>query len=431
MNEYDSDHAGQILSRAGYCPADSPEQADLIIVNTCSVRAKAEQKAYSLLGRMARLKRKTPDVILGVMGCIAQQKGLELFSRFPELDLVLGTREIDRLKDFIDRIVCHGEKINAVDLSAEPNINLDRDGYFRGRVKGFITIMVGCNNFCSYCIVPYVRGREVSRNPEKIVGEAENLVSQGIKEITLLGQNVNSYCSAEEGGLNFPRLLKRLSKIEDLCRIRFTTSHPKDLSEELVNCFRETENLCPHIHLPFQSGSDRILKLMNRGYDAAHYSRLIDRLKRARPDISVTSDVIVGFPGETERDFQMTIDIIRKIEFDNLFSFKYSDRKGTCAEKLNQKVSEDEKSRRLDMLQGIQKDITLRKNNSIKGKNEIILVESPGKRHGQYSGRTGTNKIVNFDSNINSTGRLVNVKIERVMANSLYGKLIESADDGN
>ena len=266
MNEYDSDYLGQLLTASGYRNTHDPKAADLILINTCAVREKAEQKAFSLLGRLFPLKKKNPRLILGLMGCIAQKDGASLLKRFPELDIVLGTREINRIQEFLDRIEATGDRIVATDLDASilPGTNLD--GYFRGRLKGYISIMQGCNNFCSYCIVPYVRGREISRHPEDIISEAENLLSQGVKEITLLGQNVNSYFSGETIGVGFPSLLRRMSRIAGLKRIRFTTSHPKDMSDELIHCFGELENLCPHIHLPFQSGSNAILKRMNRGY---------------------------------------------------------------------------------------------------------------------------------------------------------------------
>ena len=421
MNEYDSDYLGQLLMASGYLNTHDPKEADLILINTCAVREKAEQKAFSLLGRFFPLKRKNPRLILGFMGCIAQKDGARLLKRFPGLDLVLGTREIDRILEFLDRREATGERIAATDLEAKimPAINLD--GYFRGRLKGYISIMQGCNNFCSYCIVPYVRGREVSRSPEEIITEAENLLSQGVKEITLLGQNVNSYYSEENKNVDFPDLLHRMSRIVGLKRIRFTTSHPKDMSDELIQCFGELENLCPHIHLPFQSGSNPILKRMNRGYTRERYMDLVHRLREVREDVAVTSDVIVGFPGETDTDFQMTLDLINKIRFDNLFSFKYSDRKGTAAERMPEKLDDKEKSTRLARLQEIQRDITLEKNKLLEDREVEILVEGPSKRGEQLSGRTGTNKIVNFPLNFNKSGDIIKVKIKRAFVNSLRG----------
>jgi tRNA-2-methylthio-N6-dimethylallyladenosine synthase len=285
--------------------------------------------------------------------------------------------------------------------------------------------MEGCNNFCSYCIVPYVRGREVSRSPDEIMEEAEDLVSQGVKEVTLLGQNVNSYCWGRAGEWRFPRLLERMNQLKGLARIRFTTSHPKDLSEDLIRCFGKPDKLCSHIHLPFQTGSDRILKLMNRGYTREKYTELVGRLRERDPEIAITSDVMVGFPGESEGDFQLTLEFIRKVQFDGLFSFKYSDRKGTLAEKMHGKIREIEKSSRLSTLQRLQRGITLRKNRALEGKEVDVLVEGQSKKGGQLTGRTCTNRIVNFYSNNNILGLVVKTRIKRGFVNSLQGELVE------
>lgn len=426
MNENDSDTLAQHLIVSGLSQIDEYENADLIIINTCTVREKAQQKAFSLLGRMIALKKRRPEIILGIMGCIAQQEGADLLKRHPELDLVLGTREIVRIPGILNRIEKDGERVVAIDLSANNNKQVISEGYFQGRLKGFISIMEGCNNFCSYCVVPYVRGREKSRSVEYILGQTENLISQGVREITLLGQNVNSYFSSESGDVDFPGLLYKLSKMKDLFRIRFTTSHPKDLSDDLISCFRHLTNLCPHIHLPFQSGSNRILDLMNRGYTREDYFSLINKLRKTRPDIAVTSDVIVGFPGEDEDDFNMTLDLVEKIEFDNLFSFIYSDRKGTIAEKMDKKISEDIKLSRLKILQATQRDITLKKNKLLEGKELEIFVEGLSKKGDQLTGRTLSNKVVNFNCDINNIGKLTKVIIERSFVNSLQGVLLNN-----
>jgi tRNA-2-methylthio-N6-dimethylallyladenosine synthase len=423
MNENDSNHLGQLLMRSSFVPTGDPKEADLILINTCAVRAKAEQKAFSLLGRMIALKKTRPHVILGLMGCIAQQDGPDLLQRFPALDLVLGTREIGRILEALGRIENEGERVVATDLDLEPAPCLEVGGYHPGRIKSFISIMVGCNNFCSYCIVPYVRGREVSRLPGEIFKEADLLVSQGVKEITLLGQNVNSYCSGPDGSFRFPDLLRRLNRLDGLERIRFTTSHPKDLSGELIHCFADLDNLCPHIHLPFQAGSNRVLERMNRGYTREDYMSLAANLRRVRPGMAVTSDVMVGFPGETEQDFQLTLDLMREIGFDNLFSFKYSDRRGTAAEKMEGKIDEKEKSARLAALQTLQKGITLEKNKALEGKEMEVLVEGHSKKGSQLTGRTGTNKIVNLTGNPGIIGSIVKVTIELSFPNSLRGKL--------
>ncbi len=343
MNKYDSDNLSQILLDSEYKPAETPKNADLILLNTCAVRAKAEQKAFSLLGRMLALKKRKPSLVLGMVGCIAQQEGSKLIKRFPGLDFVLGTREIGKIRDIVAGMEIGGEKTVATEMVRRTPSPVNRPGYFKGRVKSFISVMEGCNNFCSYCIVPYVRGSEVSRPSGEILEEAEHLVSEGVKEITLLGQNVNSYCSPQNETYRFPSLLKEINRIEGLLRVRFTTSHPKDLSGDLIQCFGRLEKLCPHIHLPVQAGSNRILKLMNRRYAREEYMERVRKLREVRPDMAITTDVIVGFPGEQDDDFNMTLDLLREIEFDSIFSFKYSDRGGTLAEKMDHKVDEEKK----------------------------------------------------------------------------------------
>ena len=425
MNEYDSDSLAGILQGQGLSPAEFPEKADLIIINTCSVREKAEQKAFSLLGRMIVIKKKRHDIVLGLMGCIAQHKGSALLKKYPELDLVIGTREAGNIKSLLDRVVNSGERVAATDISLIPIHNLNQSGdFFKGRIKSNLSIMEGCNNFCSYCIVPYVRGREVSRPLEEILKEAEMLVEQGVKEITLLGQNVNSYSSGKSHKVKFPELLKRVSEIEGLHRIRFTTSHPKDLSDDLISAFLEIKKLCHHIHLPFQSGSNRILKLMNRKYTSDDYLQLVHKLRGIDPGFAITSDVIVGFPGESEGDFEKTLDLIENIEFDNLFSFKYSDRKGTIAAGMPDKLNDTVKSSRLKILQDMQKEKTLLRNKRLEGKIQEVLVDGLSKIGTQYSGRTGTNKVVNFYCEISMIGRLVKVKVNRAFINSLHGEFI-------
>ena len=423
MNQYDSDHLGQVLQNSGYLPSENPKEADLILINTCTVRAKAEQKAYSLLGRMAALKRKRPDTVLAMMGCIAQQEGGRLLDRFPQLDLVVGTREISKITEFLKKIEENGERVVATDLHQGPLTLVNRPGYFSGRVTGFVSIMEGCDNFCSYCVVPYVRGREVSRAPEEILQEVTCLVEQGVKEVTLLGQNVNSYYTyGEDKRFGFPDLLQTLNRVDGLKRIRFTTSHPKDLSDALIQCFANLEHLCPHIHLPFQAGSNKILEAMRRGYTRERYMALVQKLREARPDIAVTGDVMVGFPGESEQDFKMTLDLIKKIEFDMLFSFSYSDRKGTEAEKMKDKISAPMKRRRLTDLQTMQRDMTLEKNRALVGSVTEVLVEGESKKGGQLTGRTGTNKVVNFMGNNGLIGHIVDVTVKEAYANSLWAE---------
>jgi tRNA-2-methylthio-N6-dimethylallyladenosine synthase len=423
MNEYDSDHLARILEDSGYLPAGGPEQADFVLLNSCSVRAKAEQKALSRLGRLAALKRKNPRLLLALAGCVAQQRGVDLLDRFPGLDLVLGPREIGNFGEILRKAEKSGTRFAALDPHRKPISFMGGFGYFRNRVKAFITIMEGCNNFCSYCIVPYVRGRETSRPPREILDEARNLALQGVKEITLLGQNVNSYVYEET---RFPHLLRAMNEIEGLSRIRFTTSHPKDLSPELIQCFADLKKLCPHIHLPFQAGSNRVLKAMKRGYTRERYVDLIRQIREACPGIAVTSDVMVGFPGETDEDFEMTLDLIRNVEFDNLFSFKYSDREGTPATRMRGKIEEDKKLRRLTCLQDLQRRITLKKNKNLIDKDLEVLIEGASKRGKELTGRTKSNKVVNFIFNNSNTYDIVHVTIKRASFNSLWGELTSS-----
>ncbi len=426
MNEYDSAYAARCLGRAGLVPASTPEEADVVMINTCSVRAKAEQKALSTLGRMAAVKKKRPGTVLIFAGCVAQQQGEALLERFPELDIVMGTRRIHRVASLVERVRSTGERVAETDLetleglSAPPPL---RPG--TQQVKGFITIMQGCNNFCSYCIVPYVRGREVSRPAEDIVKEAEALIEQGVREITLLGQNVNSYAWPEgKCGSGFPDLLRRLDRLSGLSRLRFTTSHPKDLTEDLIQCFAELGHLCGHIHLPFQSGSNRVLRRMNRKYTREQYLDLVERLRAVRPDIAVTADVMVGFPQETRQDVDETLSLIRAVRFDNLYSFRYSDRRGTAAERLEGKIEEQEKAARLKALQSLQKQITLEKNRSFEGVEMEVLVEGRSKKGDQSMGRTECNRVVNFTGNNIDIGNIIHVIVEEGCAHSLRGKAL-------
>ena len=420
MNEYDSDHLSRIFEDSGYRRASEPEQADFVLINTCSVRAKAEQKALSRIGRLASLKKKTTGFLLAVGGCVAQHRGAELLDRFPGLDLVLGPREIGNFREILERTQKGGTRFAAVNSYQRPASFMGRFEYFRHAVKAYITIMEGCNNFCSYCIVPYVRGRETSRPPEEILDEARQLVHQGVKEITLLGQNVNSYIHGEN---RFSDLLQAMNGIKELRRLRFTTSHPKDLSPQLIQCFAHLEKLCSHIHLPFQAGSNKVLKAMKRGYTREKYMDLICDLRQARPGIAVTSDVMVGFPGETEEDFEGTLDLMRKVEFDNLFSFKYSDREGTQAAKMGRKIPDEQKLERLTRLQELQRAITLEKNRALIGETVEVLVEGASKKGQAFTGRTETNKVVNFLRNNDMEGQFVNVRIKKSSFNSLWGEL--------
>jgi tRNA-2-methylthio-N6-dimethylallyladenosine synthase len=365
-----------------------------------------------------------------VAGCVAQQEGDRLLDRIPYLDMVIGTHAIPMLPQLLQKIETSGERVCET--------SFDRDGeYLRAvlpqkpldKVKSYVTIMQGCDHFCSFCIVPYVRGREKSRSSQEIIEEVKHLAEMGVKEVCLLGQNVNGYGKGLKEEIGFPELLHRINEIEGVQRIRFTTSHPKDLSEELIQAFSKLRKLCEHIHLPFQSGSDRILKAMHRGYTKESYLEKIDRLKKVCPSIAVTGDVIVGFPGEEEEDFKETLDLMEKVKFDDLFSFKYSPRKGTQAAQFQDMVEEKMKQDRLSTLQEIQREITFQKNQGLEGRVEEVLVEGRSKQSAQdVTGRTRSNKIVNFEGDISLVEKLVHVRITKAYAHSLRGDITSVQD---
>lgn len=439
MNVYDSEQIARVLAPAGFTSTPFLEDADLVIVNTCAIRAKAEQKAFSFIGRLAKVKRKRPGMIIGVAGCVAQQEGEKILTRMPIVDLVFGTHAIPRLPELVGQVSSRRQRLVDVEMGAFVD-EIEAVSGFRndGQVNRFVTIMQGCDNFCAYCVVPHTRGREMSRHPDRIVSEIKNLVGIGAREVTLLGQNVNSY-GRKEGLCSFPELLRRINTVEGLERIRFTTSHPKDLSEELIRAFGELDKLCHHIHLPVQSGSDRVLKRMNRKYDSRTYRDRIEQLRALNPGIAVTSDVIVGFPGETRADFEATVSLVREVAFDGLFAFMYSDRSVAPASRFEDKVSEAEKKSRLQELLAYQEAVTLQKHHALLGSVQRILVEEqntrasdgeagPGARTTQWTGRTGTNRIVNFDHSEGNAifdrlrpGSLVDVQIGKAFSHSLRG----------
>ena len=432
MNVHDSEQMAALLSDSGYKLTGNIKLADLILLNTCSIREKAEHKVYSKLGRISKLKEQNPELIIGVGGCLAQQLGTKFHKKVGHLDFVFGTHNIHRLPQLVATIRKKRGKITEVDFHK----SLNSIGVFAppqsGAISAFVTIMQGCNNFCAYCVVPYLRGPEMSRPPEDIIEEIKKLADCGIREVTLLGQNVNSYGKTLGNGLNFASLIKKIGKIFGIKRIRFTTSHPRDLSDELINCFAEEEKLCEHIHLPVQSGSNRILALMNRGYTVEEYMQKVDHLRKIRPLISITSDIIVGFPGETQNDYQETIDMMEKIRFDSIFSFKYSERKGTAAQKLEGKVEECEKLRRLEQLQMLQDQHTLEKNTAMESSKQELLVEGKSKNsENDLMGRTSSWRIVNFKGELELIGKLVDVKISKAYLHSLRGKLIKEVGNVN
>jgi len=426
MNEDDSERMLRLLEGAQYVETQEPREANLILINTCSVREKPEHKVYSALGRFKKLKENQKTVI-GVAGCVAQQEGERLLDRVPYLDLVIGTQAIHLLPELVQTVETKGQRVCVTELDAEGKYLIaPRPQRGKGKVKSYVTIMQGCDHFCSFCIVPYVRGRERSRPSEEVVEEVKHLAGIGIKEVCLLGQNVNSYGKGKDGGLDFPSLLRRIDEITGIERIRFTTSHPEDFSNALIRSFSELSTLCEHIHLPFQSGSDRILKRMHRGYTRASYLERVDRLREACPSIAITADVIVGFPGEEDKDFGETLDLMAQVRFDDLFSFKYSPRKGTRAAEFEDRVEDNVKQGRLSILQSMQKEITLQKNQILEGTTQEVLVEGRSKQGDRdVTGRTRSNKIVNVQGDLNLAGSFIPVRIVKAFPHSLRGEFVE------
>jgi tRNA-2-methylthio-N6-dimethylallyladenosine synthase len=424
MNVYDSERMAYLLQREEYQLTADMGEADIILLNTCSIREKPEHKIYSILGRLKGLKDKNPDLILGVGGCVAQQEGEKLLEKSPCLDLVFGTHAMGKLPSLLDTIRAQGGKVCEVEMSTHGCLDEGTYTASAHKVSSYVSVIRGCNNFCSYCVVPYVRGRERSRPQAGIIAEVEHLVRMGVKEVTLLGQNVNSYGN-DCGRIGaFPRLLTSINGVADLERIRFITSHPKDLSDALIRCFKELDKLCEHIHLPVQSGSNKILKLMNRGYTREDYLEKIDALRTTCPEIGITSDVIVGFPQETDEDFEDTLNLMKEVCFDDLFSFNYSDRPMTPARELADKVPSDLKGERLRLLQEMQREYSLKKNRLLLNRVEDVLIEGISKKDSQrVTGKTRSNKTVNTVGGAALRGEVVPVRIREVHLHSLSGEL--------
>jgi tRNA-2-methylthio-N6-dimethylallyladenosine synthase len=424
MNEHDSERMLRLLEGIFYSETKEAKDADLILVNTCSVREKPEHKVYSALGRFKKLKEER-GTIIGVAGCVAQQEGERLLGRMPYLDMVIGTQAIPVLPDLVQKVEALGQRVCEIGLDAEGEyLKTPLPERPSVKVKSYVTIMQGCDRFCSFCIVPYVRGREKSRPSPEIIKEVRDLAEMGVKEVCLLGQNVNGYGKGIKGELGFSELLHRINEVNGIERIRFTTSHPADLSEELIRAFSDLPKLCEHIHLPFQSGSSRILNAMHRGYTKESYLDKIDCLKGVCPSIALTADVIVGFPGEEEEDFKQTLDLMERIQFDDLYSFKYSARKGTRAAQFQDGVEEKVKQERLSILQEIQKEITFKKNRELEGRLEEVLIEGQSKQSNRdVTGRTRSNKIVNFEGSLDWVGKMVIVKVLKAYPHSLRGEI--------
>ena len=425
MNVYDSERMAEALSGQGYEQVGSAEEADMILLNTCHIREKASEKIYSELGRLKPLRDDNPNLKIGVAGCVAQAEGEEIMRRQPIVDLVVGPQTYHRLPAMM-RAVEAGEKALDTDFPEEDKfLHLPKDRRAKRGPCAFLTVQEGCDKFCAFCVVPYTRGAEVSRPVARILGEARDLVERGVREITLLGQNVNAYHGQDEDGREWglARLIRELAKIEDLARIRFTTSHPNDMEDDLIAAFGDCDKLMPYLHLPVQSGSDRILKAMNRKHTAQDYLDLIARIRDARPDLLLSGDFIVGFPGETDEDFAQTMDLVRKVNYGQAYSFKYSARPGTpAAERAD--VAPEIADARLQELQALLTEQQRAAQDGMVGREMPVLFEKHGRQEGQLIGKSGYLHSVHAIAPAELIGQVAMVRIIKSATNSLTGALV-------
>lgn len=425
MNVHDSNRIVSLLSREGYQTVETPEEADVILVNTCSVREKPEHKVLSTVGSFRPLKEANPELVIGIGGCFARQEGETLLRKAPLADLIFGPDNIPEIPQMLQRIYTRRKPVVEVQFDRADDVRfLDVEPHLEpNELTAMVTIMKGCDKYCSFCIVPYVRGRERYRPASEILQEVRNLTQKGVREVMLLGQSVTSYRWEADGEIwNLARLLRAINEIPELYRLRYTSPYPRDFTPELIHCYDgSVPTLCEHVHLPFQSGSNDILHRMNRRHTREQYFAWVNALRAQSPQIAVTSDVIVGFPGETETDFAQTMDLIEQVRFDLLFSYKYSTRPGTPARQKEQ-IDEEEKDRRLQILQTRQTQISWEKNQALEGSIQEVLVEGSSRRGGgQLTGRTRSHKVVNFLGNLNLIGHLVQVEITQGHPNSLSG----------
>jgi len=425
MNEHDSELIAGMLENQGYLFTDDQNDADIIVLNTCCVRETAENKVFGLLGRLGKLKKQKPQLIIAMGGCMSQQEhiGPKIKQRFRYVDILFGTHNIHVLPELIDQVESNKKQI--IDIWSERKDIQEGLSVKRFRaIRAWVSIMFGCNNFCTYCIVPYVRGREKSREPEDIIKEIKELASQGYQEVTLLGQNVNSYGKNLTPSLDFADLLVMMSDIKDLTRIRYMTSHPKDFSDKLINTIAHLPKVCEHIHLPVQAGSNHILKRMNRGYTREDYLTLVEKIRKAIPGVSLTTDIMVGFPGESDADFVETVDLIRNVQFDSAFTFIYNIRQGTPAAGMEEQVPNDVKVARIGELIALQNKISLHKNELEVGKTLPCLVEGLSKTNAELmSARTKTNKLVVFRGEKDMVGGQVQLRITGCGLTHLEGEI--------
>jgi tRNA-i(6)A37 thiotransferase enzyme miaB len=431
MNEYDSSKMADLLhSTHGLELTEVPEEADVLLLNTCSIREKAQEKVFHQLGRWKELKKNNPNLLIGVGGCVASQEGEHIRTRAPYVDIVFGPQTLHRLPEMINQI--RGGKSSVVDISF-PEIE-KFDCLPEPRAEGptaFVSIMEGCNKYCTYCVVPYTRGEEVSRPVDDILFEIAQLAAQGVREVNLLGQNVNAYRGPTFDGeiCTFAELLRLVAAIDGIDRLRFTTSHPIEFTDDIIDVYRDTPELVSFLHLPVQSGSDRVLTMMKRGHTALEYKSIIRKLKAVRPNIQISSDFIVGFPGETNEDFEQTMNLIAQVNFDMSFSFIYSARPGTPAADYPDDVTEDEKKQRLYLLQQRINNQAAQFSRAMLGTEQRVLVEGPSKKDiMELTGRTETNRIVNFEGTPEMIGKFVDIKITDVFTNSLRGEVVRTED---
>lgn len=432
MNEYDSEKMADLLdSTHGYSLAQDAEDADVILLNTCSIREKAQEKVFHQLGRWKHLKKHKPGLIIGVGGCVASQEGDTIRTRAPFVDIIFGPQTLHRLPEMINDI--QGGKSSVVDVSFPEIEKFDRLPEPRAEgPSAFVSIMEGCSKYCTFCVVPYTRGEEVSRPVDDVIFEIAQLAEQGVREVNLLGQNVNAFRGEHHDGsiCTFAELLELVASIDGIDRIRYTTSHPVEFTDDIIDAYASIPELVDHLHLPVQSGADRILNLMKRGHTAIEYKSKIRRLKKIRPNLCMSSDFIIGFPGESDADFQATMDLIQKVDFDLSFSFIYSARPGTPASDLPDDVSEETKKQRLSILQNRISQQALRIARNMLGTVQRILVEGPSKKNPmELSGRTENNRVVNFEGSPDMIGEFVDVEITDVFSNSLRGTPVRREAD--
>lgn len=427
QNENDSERLRGMLADMGYGFCDDPKKADLVLYNTCAVRENAELRVFGNLGALKHLKAKKPSLIIGVCGCMIQQPHIadQIRKKYKHVDMVFGTHVLYKFPQFLDEALRDTRVVDIEDSEGRifEGISSKRDKPPLAKIP----IMYGCNNFCTYCIVPYVRGRERSRSVDNILNEVREVAAQGYKEVMLLGQNVNSYGNDLSDGISFAKLLEEVCRVDGIKRVRFMTSHPKDISDELIEVMAREDKICKQLHLPVQCGSDRILKKMNRSYTRDKYLDIVRKVRKKMPDIVLTSDVIVGFPGETQEDFEGTMDILRQVEYDMIFSFIYSKRKGTPAAEMEDCLTAEEKHRNFERMVEFQNEISKKKNDAYFGKTEKVLVEGESKTNPEFlSGRTDGGKIVNFRGDGSLVGEMVDVKITQVKTWSLLGEIVQN-----